>query len=140
MKDVVLDSSVALTWCFSDQRCRYGDTILQRLVEEVAIVPALWWLEIANVTALAERRGGLSKAQRSRFFELLDSLRITTDPVDAPRTLGAVLDLALAHQLTVYDATFLEVAQRTRTPLATLDEPLRRAATAAGIPLASVDA
>lgn len=138
MKDLVLDSSVALTWCFSDQRCHYGDTILQRLVEQVAIVPTLWWLEIANVTALAERRGGLSRAQRSRFFELLDSLRITTDPVDAPRTLEAVLELALTHQITVYDATFLEVAKRTRTPLATLDEPMRRAATAAGIALARV--
>ena len=92
-------------------------------------------INVANVTALAERRGGLSQAQRVRFFELLGNLRITTDPVEGPRTLGAVVDIALAHQLTVYDATFLEVAQRMRAPLATLDHSLRRAATAAGVAL-----
>lgn len=135
MSGIVLDSSIALTWCFRDQRCAYGDLVLGLLVENVAIVPALWWLEVANVTALAERRGGLSQSQRVRFFELLGNLRITTDPVEGPRTLGAVVDIALAHHLTVYDATFLEVAQRMRAPLATLDDSLRRAAIAAGVAL-----
>ena len=57
------------------------------------------------------------------------------DPVECPCTLGAVVDIALAYQVTVYDETFLEVAQRMRAPLATLDDSLRRAALAAGVAL-----
>ena len=43
--------------------------------------------------------------------------------------------LASAHSLSAYDATYLELAQRRKLPLATLDRPLRLAALAAGIAL-----
>jgi predicted nucleic acid-binding protein len=43
--------------------------------------------------------------------------------------------LAEQYRLTAYDAAYLQLAQRTGLPLATLDSDLRKAATAAGAPL-----
>ncbi|MGO9269985.1 MAG: type II toxin-antitoxin system VapC family toxin [Terriglobia bacterium] len=39
------------------------------------------------------------------------------------------------HRLTVYDAAYLELAQRTGLPLATLDGDLQKAARAEGVAL-----
>ncbi|HVK18281.1 MAG TPA: type II toxin-antitoxin system VapC family toxin [Fimbriiglobus sp.] len=46
-----------------------------------------------------------------------------------------VLDLARRHNLTEYDAAYLELAARTGLPLATLDNKLKSAAPAAGVAL-----
>ncbi|MET0508074.1 MAG: type II toxin-antitoxin system VapC family toxin [Burkholderiaceae bacterium] len=43
--------------------------------------------------------------------------------------------MAEHHRLTLYDATDLELAQRLRLPLATLDQELRAAAIAVGVAL-----
>jgi predicted nucleic acid-binding protein len=43
--------------------------------------------------------------------------------------------LADRHRLTVYDATYLELALRLSLPLATLDDELRNAAQLEGVPL-----
>ena len=44
----VVDSSVALTWCFEDEATPAGDALLFRLTEEGAHAPGLWPLEILN--------------------------------------------------------------------------------------------
>ncbi|TWB39967.1 hypothetical protein FBZ91_105201 [Nitrospirillum viridazoti] len=49
----------------------------------------------------------------------------------------AVLTLARQHRLTVYDAAYLELAQRQALPLATLDHALAEAAVAVGLNLIS---
>jgi predicted nucleic acid-binding protein len=46
--------------------------------------------------------------------------------------------LAHRHRLTLYDAAYLELAQRRRLPLATLDSDLRAAAMAEGVPLLGI--
>lgn len=43
--------------------------------------------------------------------------------------------LAERHRITVYDAAYIELAQRRRLPLASLDDELRHAADAEMIPL-----
>jgi predicted nucleic acid-binding protein len=57
--------------------------------------------------------------------------------VDRSPDENAVLRLARAHRLSVYDAAYLELAQRERIPLATLDAGLRRAAAGEGVALVS---
>jgi len=54
--DLVLDASVALSWCFKNEATAAADRVLERLATEGASVPAIWHLEIANVLALSERR------------------------------------------------------------------------------------
>jgi len=43
--------------------------------------------------------------------------------------------LARKHQLTAYDASYLDLARRLDLPLATADEPLKKAALASGVKL-----
>jgi predicted nucleic acid-binding protein len=51
-----------------------------------------------------------------------------------PELLARVtLNLGLAHRLSAYDASYLELAIRRGLPLATLDQRLRDAAVAAGV-------
>ena len=48
---------------------------------------------------------------------------------------SAILRLARAHRLSVYDAAHLELAQRESLPLATLDTDLQKAVAGEGVAL-----
>ena len=63
----------------------------------------------------------------------LEALPIEIDPVSASRVWGPTLALAGEHNLSIYDAMYLELALRMQLPLATLDRALAAAAQAAGL-------
>jgi predicted nucleic acid-binding protein len=108
----VLDTSVAMAWGFEDEATPYADHVLELLHEDVAVVPAVWPLEIANVLCVGERRQRLRAADSVRFAELVGALPITVDNARLDRALGIVLDLARRYHLTSYDASYLELAMR----------------------------
>lgn len=131
----VLDSSLALAWFFGDQRTPEHLSLLERLTETGATAPSLWPLEVLNGLALAERRGRLDRAKRHRFARLLRELPVTLDSETAGQAWTETAALAERFDLTLYDASYLELARRTGQPLATLDEALRTAARELGVPL-----
>ncbi len=128
----VLDASVAACWVFDDDDHPLAATALERLRREAAHVPALWWFEIRNVLVAGERRGRLAEADTATFLRALSRLAVTIDQAPGEES---VLALARRHRLSVYDASYLELAQRQTLPLATLDRDLRQAAMAAGVAL-----
>lgn len=133
---IVLDCSVAVAWCFADEATPALDALLDLVQAEGAIVPPLWTLEVTNVLSQAARRGRLPTHDVRRRLGLLDMLPIT---VDAGGT-GIVwrdnlLALAQAEGLTIYDATYLELAIRRGVALASSDKDLRAAGQARGVPL-----
>lgn len=130
----VLDGSVTMAWCFRDERSAYTDLVLNRLQTTEAIVPVIWPLEVANVALVGERRGRTVLADTERFAQFLRSLPITVDGAELDRVWGRALDLARAEQLSVYDASYLELALREGLPLATLDARLGEAARRTGVP------
>jgi predicted nucleic acid-binding protein len=117
---------------FPDETSAIADLAFDRLDGAAAIVPALWWFEVRNLLLVNERRGRLGAAGTAEFLADLGRL-----PIDSDRDpgSGAVLGLARAHGLTVYDAAYLELALRADAPLATLDQQLVRAARAAKVAL-----
>ena len=129
----VLDSSVALSWCFQDEVSAATLQIRERLSAERAVVPPLWLLEVANVLALGIRRGRLTAETAAEFADLLVGLPI--DVADPERRLTDLMGLANEHALTAYDAAYLQVAVARGLPLATLDATLAEAARAAGVTL-----
>ena len=133
MTDLVLDASVALSWCFKNEATATADRVLERLATEAASVPAIWHLEIANVLALSERRGRITPANTSEFIALLETLGVVIDAETPSRALGRVLDLARAERLTAYDAAYLELAMRLGIPLASKDADLCDAAERLGV-------
>ena len=133
MTDLVLDASVALTWCFKNEATAAADRVLGRLAAEAASVPAIWHLEIANVLALSERRRRITRADTAEFIALLETLEIVIDEETPSRAFGRVLDLAREERLTTYDAAYLELAMRLGVPLASKDADLCDAAERLGV-------
>jgi predicted nucleic acid-binding protein len=88
-------------------------------------VPSLWWFEVCNTLIVNERGGRLMEPDVSAFLRGLSRLGVT---VDREPDEGRVLMLARRHRLTVYDASYLELANRESLPLATLDADLATAA------------
>ena len=128
----VLDCSVTMAWVFRDEATNATDRLRDMLGKNRALVPALWPTETANALLAATRRKRIGREEWSRLRMQLNALPIDVDPVSTARTWGPVLDLAAVHDLTVYDATYLELAMRSGFPLATLDRALRIAAQAEG--------
>lgn len=133
MSQLVLDASVAMTWCYPDESSDLAYRVLDALEHIRAIVPSLWAVEIANALVVGERRQRLTDADRARFLELLKGLPIETDSQTAIRAMHESMQLALLYGLSVYDATYLELSMREGLMLATLDDKLRNAAIAAGV-------
>jgi predicted nucleic acid-binding protein len=131
----VLDASVALAWCFEDEAHAESIAVLDGLRSGEAVVAHHWTLEVANGLVSAERRERLTADEATRFARLLLALPIAVDPVTRGTALTETRRLARTHRLTSYDAAYLELAVRLGVPLATLDAPLRTAASAEGIEL-----
>ncbi len=129
----VLDNSVALAWCFEDEQTSAVMELLDRTAETGASAPMLWPLEALNGLFAAERRRRIDAPRRVRLAAFLRELPIRLDPDMADQVWEATAGLAERFRLTVYDAAYLELAQRRRLPLASLDKELRRAAVAAGV-------
>jgi predicted nucleic acid-binding protein len=100
-----------------------------------AFVPRLWKLEVANALVIGERRGKISRGDANDFLEFAESLSILVDPAESGYGFPSVLRYARELQLSVYDATYLELAARRALPLATKDEPLAQAAERIGVAL-----
>ena len=135
MSDLVLDASLALQWFLVDEADRkYSLSVLSSLSEKQAVVPVLWFYEVGNGLLMAYRRKRIALEQIDGFLARLKNL-----PIEAASLAPAeVLDLpvlAQTHSLTNYDAAYIALALRLRLPLATSDAALRRAATAAAVPI-----
>ena len=129
----MLDASVAVAWCFEDGDTSYATAALDAAGEGANIhVPAIWPLEVANALLVAVRRQRLSPDKLPQGIELLRSLRLAVDVEGSRRVFSQTLTLARDHDLTTYDASYLELSLRLRLPLCSLDRALREAAIRAG--------
>jgi len=132
---LVLDGSATLAWCFEDEQSDKTEKLRHEVRARGAIVPRLWRLEVTNVLVNAERRGRMAPATTASLLGLLGEMPIIIDDETDRRAFGDTLHLARAHDLSTYDAAYLELAMRRALPLATLDRELARAAKRTGVPL-----
>jgi predicted nucleic acid-binding protein len=133
MIPVVVDSSVALTWCFEDEASPETDRLLERVRYDGGIVPGLWYLELSNVLLQAERRNRISANDVAMSLDLIAKLPISIDHETTTHSWREILTLARAESLTTYDAAYLELAVRKGLTLLTKDNELARAAKRFGI-------
>src|SRR5487761_1197305 len=127
-KEFVLDCSLSVAWFFEDEANAYAQAVEDSLSAASAIVPTHWPLEVANAIVMGQRRNRTTEAKATMFLGLLKSLPITLDDETAMRAWQASIQLARTHQLSVYDAAYLELALRRGLPLTTLDDKLKAAA------------
>jgi predicted nucleic acid-binding protein len=131
----VLDSSIALSWCFRDEQTPASLEVLKLVKTRAVFVPLLWHLEMANVLGLSFRKGRLSDLDLSLALKVFASLDLHTDTLVHEISRSALLPLMQSFSLTAYDAVYLELALRLDLPLATLDTALISAANHAGAAL-----
>lgn len=132
---LVLDGSVTLAWFFEDERTPALDALLDRVAETGATVPSLWRLEVANGLLTALRRKRIDAAYRDTALERLGRMAIVIDADTAIHAWKDTLRLADEFGLSLYDATYLELAKRLSLPLASLDARLSEAASRLGVAL-----
>ncbi|WP_419949291.1 type II toxin-antitoxin system VapC family toxin [Candidatus Palauibacter sp.] len=137
MRSLVIDCSAAMAWTMVDESSALGDAALAELRVGGGVAPQIWWAELRNGLLAAERRGRISPAGTDAALAALGDLPITLD--HTPHG-SMVLRIAREHDLTVYDAMYLELALRLRRPLATLDRKLARAVAEAGGAVFGADA
>jgi len=130
---LVLDASLTLSWYFEDERTPAIDAVLDQVVASSAVVPSLWRMEVANGFQMAIRRKRIDKDFRDRAIRQLSLLPIVIDPESDTNVWTATLRLSDRFGLTVYDATYLELAQRRDLPLASIDEALSAAGERLGL-------
>ena len=106
----VLDNSIVMAWSFEDEVDKYVDAVLDRLADTKAVVPALWPLEVANALLMGERRKRSTEAETIKWTGILASLPITIDSETNSHAWSDTLSLARGHNLSAYDAAYLELA------------------------------
>ena len=133
---LIPDASLALAWLID--RADAHEALIARHLLETAhesenTAPPIWHTEVANGMLRAERGQRASAGQLLSFRQLLERLPILPDPAAPSSCVARSYLLARTHGLTVYDASYLELAQRTNGYLATFDRKLADAARASGV-------
>lgn len=134
-KKLVLDASMALAWLFerkNEREAHCAELALLAVANTKTLVPTLWHTEIANALLVGERRQVATEAQVIDYLNRLSGLPIATDNIDAAKRREQMMALAREHELTAYDATYLDLALRENAMLATFDIKLAKAMRNAG--------
>src|SRR4051812_29307551 len=121
MAAFILDANVAVATVLPKEATAYSDRVLASFDRgEIALVPALWHLETLNALLTRERRGTITTGQRDDALAIIFGYPIETDIHSAERAvISAVRAFAVRYQMTAYDAAYLELAQRSKLPIAT---------------------
>ena len=135
---LVIDSSLTLAWIYLDELTPTTLRLSQSVSKTGAWVPSIWRLEIANSLYFSVRRRRIDRAFRDQAVEDLSRLAISVDTATNEFAWTTTLALSDRFSLTMYDACYLELAQRRALPLATHDKDLRKAAKALDIPLLGI--
>lgn len=136
MSRFIVDASVALCWYFEDQKTAYTESVFDCLGKgDTALVPAIWPLEVVNSFLVAVRQKTISPAQLEIFIRDLEDLPVEVDIEGVRRVYSSIVRLSQHHQLSSYDAAYLDLASVESLPLATLDKNLRAAAKRVGVEL-----
>lgn len=131
MASLVVDASVGAAWFLPDEATAFTEAALAATVMGEVWVPALWLLEIGNMLLNAQRRKRITAVKREELAQAASALRLRIDR--EPVSIAAIDLLAARHQLSSYDAAYLELALRRKIPLATLDAALLKAMPKEGV-------
>jgi predicted nucleic acid-binding protein len=134
MDAFVLDVSACMPWCCEDETTQASEEMLEWAIDGAVLhVPSLWTWEILNAVGVVIKRGRISADRGQEFLEHLATLNFKIDRPPQIADFPRLHSVATSHQLTAYDAAYLDLAKRLSLPLATRDADLRRAALAESV-------
>ncbi|MBI3863841.1 MAG: type II toxin-antitoxin system VapC family toxin [Planctomycetia bacterium] len=125
---IIADISVVLAWRFEEKQTEQALDVLRLIEREGLLVPSLWWSELENGILMGERRGRTTAEDSAAFVKLVRALPIRTDAAPRHQISDDIIDIGRRHQLTAYDAAYVELAMREGAVLASFDAAIRRCA------------
>lgn len=130
---IVIDCSYALAMVMPDEQrpASVDQTATTRL-----LVPPIWPYEVANAFRSAVRRGRIAEAEMLALITRIEALQLESSGVLDTAVRQRYL-AALTHDLTAYDAAYIDLATQRRCALATLDARLAAAARNVGLQVVS---
>ncbi len=123
MSRFVLDASVAVAWYLPERFSPAARVYRDRLIDGRLrlLVPGLHFLEVANVLRTQVKSGSVGASLAREIFDL----HLEADLEVVEPSLARPLELALAWDITVYDATYAALALDLEAPLLTAERPTR---------------
>jgi predicted nucleic acid-binding protein len=95
------------------------------------VAPSIWAYEVANALRNAVRRGRLAPDHAATLSRRLEDYEVSVERADA--SVHQRYIAAATHDMTSYDAAYLDLALQRRFGLATLDLNLARGAQRLGL-------
>lgn len=120
----IIDTSALAAILFKEPE---GEHMASRLLEHELHAPSLLSYELASVAWAKVRKGELSAQDAEQALTFYSEIMIILHDVD----IKMILALALSHELTAYDASYLWLAHTLGGELVTLDKKLLQAVTVA---------
>ncbi|MCA9448925.1 MAG: type II toxin-antitoxin system VapC family toxin [Candidatus Omnitrophica bacterium] len=122
----VLDASVVIKLFVDEPLSDQADSLLNSVTEDNGLrifAPDLLYPECANILWKYTKRFGMSQSDAANKLEGLYSLPIDIVPVVGQ--LPMALEIALNHDISVYDACYVATSISTNAPLVTADNKLK---------------
>jgi predicted nucleic acid-binding protein len=135
LKTVVVDASFAGAWMLPDESSGEAEALLHEILEGTCAmaVPELWDYEMCNLLRSAVRRNRLEEQDADKAMDLLRHVpRQIFDHRD-DLFQRRLMTLAVRFDLSAYDASYLELADRLQCALVTNDRRLREVARSLGL-------
>ena len=129
MSRFVIDASIVLSWCFPDENSSAAQEVAESFKQgDTGLATGFWPHEVLNALLVGAKRKRISTSLVKSFLDDLVLLPIELASSNAEDVFTRIQSLSLRHNLTAYDAAYLDLAIENHVALATLDESLARAA------------
>lgn len=126
---VVIDASVALKWYLEDEEDRPAALRILNAWNDGRlnlVAPSFWPLEVANGLRNAATRKGRKLTKRSREY-LEDFLAKGIPTIDVLPDIRVIYEQSLRMRISVYDTSYIHVAEPAGIDVVTADDRLVRA-------------
>lgn len=134
----VVDSSFACALFLPDEKSDAVDSFFQQILTDEIHAPALLKYEVANALRGAIRRKRIVDNEAKELLSMFLDLPIIFDPLHNSNRPTQILELATHLDLSVYDASYIELCSFLSASLLTLDENMTKAAKKRKIKTATV--
>ncbi|ASC71900.1 Ribonuclease VapC9 [Halomicronema hongdechloris C2206] len=124
----VVDASVAIKLFIEQEGSEQAEVLFAKLStgpDTELYVPELFYAECANVLWQYVRRANYPATDAKASLVRLKALALQR--VAIPELVNEALDIAIAHNISAYDACYVELSERLKVPLVTADSKLIRA-------------
>ena len=123
---VVLDASAALALLLAEKEGDGIAALLEGTIKDNGqiFVPGVFWYELGNGMLTAERRNRMSRQEVTAAERYFSRLPIVAHAPSDHEGRQSIYELARKHELSFYDASYLELALRHQASLASCDAHL----------------